>query len=111
MGEFITESWNSIKTLGADHNVDPVLFAVLYVVTIPLYLISLGRAVKNYRRKKPFKSLVVLTVFFFVLPALYVLFFGKNVVWWVYAIFFAIILYSIFSVFRKFKRKVKEFRE
>ncbi len=106
--EFIQELWIKITEMGAEHNVNPILFAILYFGTIPPYMGSMVWAVRNHRIQKGIALPVISTMFFFILPALYIAFFGRNVAWWVYAIIAFMIIYGSYSVLNKLKSKLEE---
>lgn len=108
MFEWILEIWASIKELGAEHNVDPVLFAVLYFGTIPPYMGSMVWAVKNHKRGKGVALPVISTLFFFISPALYVAIFGTDVAWWVYLVIAIIVIYGSYSIMNKLRSKIHE---
>ena len=108
MMELIESVWNYIKQTGAEHNVDPVIFAVLYIVTIPTYMGSMVWAVRNHRKGKSVVIPVISTLLNFILPAIYIIIFGKDVAWWVYAIIAFIVLYGGFSVIKKLKERLQE---
>jgi len=106
--ELINDFWIKITEMGIEHNVNPILFAILYVGSIPPYMGSMVWAVKNHRRKKGIALPVISTMFFFILPALYIAFFGKNVAWWVYAIIIFMVVYGSYSVYSKLKSQFNE---
>lgn len=108
MIDFFQSSWASISQLGLDHNVDPILFAILYFGTIPPYMGSMVWAVRNHRKQKGTTLPIISTLFFFILPAIYVAIFGKDVAWWVYAIITFMIVYGSYSALKKVKSKIEE---
>ncbi len=106
--EFLQNLWQSITELGVTHNVDPILFAILYFGSIPPYMGSMVWAVRNHRKQKGIALPVISTLFFFILPALYVAIFGRDVAWWVYAIIVFMVVYGSYSVIIKLKSKFEE---
>lgn len=106
--EFLQNLWQSITELGVKHNVDPILFAILYFESIPPYMGSMVWAVRNHRRKKGITVPIISTLFFFILPALYVAIFGRDVAWWVYAIIAFMVIYGSYSVVVKLKARFEE---
>lgn len=106
--DLIQELWIKITQMGIEHNVNPILFAVLYFGTIPPYMGSMVWAIRNHRKQKRIALPVFSTMFFFILPALYVVIFGQNVAWWVYVIISFMIIYGTYSVIIKLKAKFKE---
>lgn len=106
--ELLNDFWIKITEMGLEHNVNPILFAILYIGTIPPYMGSMVWAVKNHRSKKGIALPLISTMFFFILPAMYVAVFGRNVAWWVYAIIFFMVVYGSYSAYKKFKSKLEE---
>ena len=106
--DFLQNVWINITDMGIEHNVDPILFAILYFGTIPPYMGSMVWAIKNHKKQKNIVLPVFSTLFFFILPALYVIFFGKNVAWWVYAIIAFIIGYGLFGLYQKMKSSLQD---
>ena len=92
------EFWIEVQLLGLRHNVDPLVFAVLYVASIPPYILCLGWLINAYRRKKAIALPLVLTLIFFILPASYILMFGRDVAWWVYLVIGIIVIYGLISI-------------
>lgn len=107
MIEFFESIWVSITELGSKHNVDPVLFAILYIGTIPPYLGSLAIAIRNHRKGKSIVLPILSTVFFFIFPAVYVAVFGKDVAWWIYLIIAFMVGYGGYNIFLKFRSRVE----
>ncbi len=106
--EYLEQFWERIILLGSEHNVNPILFAILYVASIPPYMGSMVWAVRNHRKGKSINLPVISTLFFFILPALYVAIFGRNVAWWVYGIIAFLIVYGTYTVRKKIKAKLEE---
>tara|TARA_R110000868_G_scaffold304437_17_gene565276 strand:+ start:4759 stop:5094 length:336 start_codon:yes stop_codon:yes gene_type:complete len=106
--EFIQDLWVKITEMGVEHNVNPILFAILYFGTIPPYMGSMVWAVQNHKKRKPVALPVISTMFFFILPALYIAIYGRNVAWWVYAIIAFMVVYGSISVAKKLKAKLEE---
>ena len=107
MGEVFQDIWNWVTNLGESHNVNPIIFGTLYLISIPPYLGSMGWAVQRLRKKEPVFIPIISTMFFFIMPALYVLIFGRNVAWYIYVIIGIMIVYGTFNSFRKFRFKIE----
>ena len=107
MAEWISDLWVSINEMGEAHNVNPVIFAILYVATIPTYMGSMVWAVRSHRKGKSITIPVISTLLNFILPAIYVIIFGKDVAWWVYLIIAFIVVYGGFSVMSKLRSKLE----
>ncbi len=106
--DFLNELWADIQQKGLEHNVNPLIFAILYVGSIPPYMASMVWVVKNHRRGKEIVIPVISTLFFFILPALYIVIFGRNVAWWVYGIIAVMLIYGGYSGYRKFRSEIDE---
>lgn len=108
MIELLSDVWNYVQVLGETHNVNPVIFGVLYIGSIPPYLGALGWLVRNLRQHKPVAIPILSTLFFFILPSGYILLFGKDVAWWVYIIVAFLIVYGAYATLRKVKLRVQK---
>ncbi len=88
------------------YGVDPVVFLLIYLFSVPFFYYSLYRtiraAAKGLKNEAMFWSSVFLCAV--VAPFLYVLFFGRNLPWWVYAIIALVIGQSVLSLVKKFRR-------
>ncbi|MEO1023341.1 MAG: hypothetical protein AAFW89_12430 [Bacteroidota bacterium] len=106
MIEWLQHTWASILELGERHNVNPILFAVLYVGSIPPYLASLGWLARNARLKKQVQLPILSTLFFFIVPSLYIAIWGRDVAWWVYAVIAGFIIYGGYSTVTKIRSRM-----
>ncbi len=103
------EWWETIKewflSLGQKYGVNPYVFGVIYVGAIPFFFLCLGWTIKNMRRKKPFVLPLVLTAIFFISAYLYLIIVGKNIPVWVYIFIGLMVVYGVYTTFRKIKKK------
>ena len=87
--------------------VDPIVFLVIYLVSVPFfyyYLFRMVRALaKGLRGEITIWSMVVLAAT--AAPFVYVMFFGRNLPWWVYVVIGLLIGQGVFSLVRKLMRK------
>ncbi|MGB0347509.1 MAG: hypothetical protein ACPGGA_08490 [Balneolaceae bacterium] len=111
MTELLEGVWIYISELGIEHNVDPIIFGILYVGSIPPYLASMAWIARNYRNQRPIALPVISTLFFFILPASYIAVFGKNVAWWVYLIIAFLLIYGGFSAIQTVKKRITQTAE
>jgi len=72
--------------LGGRHGVNPLIFAGIYVGAIPFFFASVYWAVQNHRKKKALVLPLTCTGFFFCSAYLYLVFFGRDLPWYVYAV-------------------------
>ena len=108
MNELLNDAWNYVQLLGERHNVNPLIFGVLYVGSIPPYVTSLGWLVRNLRQEKPVALSILSSLFFFIMPSAYILIFGENVAWWVYLIVAILIVYGAYTAIQKVKMRVQK---
>lgn len=105
-------NWHIINdwflSLGSKYHVNPFLFGGIYIGAIPFFFLCLGWTVKNIRRKKGFTLPLLLTGFFFVSAYLYLIIAGRNIPAWVYVFIAIMILYGIYSTYKKIRSKTKE---
>lgn len=81
----IEEFLQSASAYAVDHGVDPMVFIVLYIVSIPLYYFPILKIKTIYDDRKNKKSVfrvlagaIILNRFAWALPYLYILISGKN---------------------------------
>ncbi len=84
--------WHHILNYGHAHGVSPILFALLYVAHHPLFWGTVAWIAARLRKKRPVAGLVVLAVFFWVMPYGYVLAFGRGLPGWAYAAAVALLI-------------------
>ncbi len=94
-----------LMNLSADYNVNPYIFAAIYVGAIPFFTISVAWIIRNKKQKKPITLPVFLTGFFLSSAYLYLLVAGENVPTWVYALVVGLLGYGIYATFKKINNK------
>lgn len=85
------------------HRLIPWLFAVLYLLSKLLFLIFLGRAVKNLKNKKSFLLPLLFAALGYSLPYLYMVISGKNIPLWIFMVISVIYLFSGWSIYVKLR--------
>ncbi len=90
-----------------NYGVDPVVFLVIYLLAAPVFYYSLFRTARAMARRLGNEVALWSGVFLcaVVAPFLYVLFFGRNLPWWVYGAIGLLIGQSILSLAMKSRRK------
>ena len=71
-----------------NYGVDPVAFLIIYLASVPFFYFSIFRMVRALARRRQ-QEIVVWSMVFLgatAAPFLYVLFFGRNLPWWVYVV-------------------------
>ena len=95
-----------ILALGAQYNVNPYIFAGIYVGAIPFFLASIGWLVKRARAGRSTVVPTMLAGFFFVSAYLYLAIFGEDIPLWVWIFLAALIAYGAWSQVRETRRKI-----
>ncbi len=90
-----------------NYGVDPVAFLIIYLASAPVFYFSIFRMVRALARKLKNEITIWSMVFLAatVAPFLYVLFFGRNLPWWVYVVIGLLIAQGIFSLVRRLTKK------
>ncbi|PSQ77598.1 MAG: hypothetical protein BRD37_04765, partial [Bacteroidetes bacterium QH_8_67_23] len=82
--------WDSIRdglvTLAGHYNVNPLVFVIIYVGTIPLYVASIGWVVRRLLRGRSYVMPASLAGLFYLSSYIYVLAVGRNLPLWVYGL-------------------------
>lgn len=101
--------WETFKewflSLGDKYNVNPYIFGGIYIGAIPFFFLCLAWTIKKIKQKKSFVFPLLLTGFFFISAYLYLIIVGKNIPVWVYIFIGVMILYGVYSTFKKVKNK------
>jgi hypothetical protein len=89
------------------YGVDPVVFLVIYLTSVPFFYYSIFRMVRALARRRQNEIITWSTVFLAatVAPFLYVLFFGRNLPWWVYLVVALLIGQGVYSLVRRLRQK------
>ena len=106
MIEFIVAKFNALGKQALDqYGVNPAIFLVIYFISVPFFYYSLFRIIRALAKKLRQEVWVWGPVFLCatIAPFVYVLFFGRNLPWWVYGIIALLIGYGIFSLIRKLR--------
>ena len=106
MLEYLVSKFHAIMQQAVDrYGVDPVIFLAIYLISVPIFYYSLVRMMRAIARKRGNEVMIWSMIFLcsIVAPFIYVLFFGRNLPWWVYAIIALLIGQGIFSLIRKLR--------
>ena len=86
------------------HQVAPFLFVALYLLSKVLFLIFLGWAIKNLRKKSSVLFPLLFAALGYSLPYIYLIVAGKNIPVWIYIVISLIYLVSGWSIRTKLRR-------
>ncbi|HUF06367.1 MAG TPA: hypothetical protein VMP86_03150 [Candidatus Binatia bacterium] len=103
MGEAI--DW--VLRLGDEYGVDPLVYALIWVGSLPLFLLSLGWLVRSLRRREPLMPSLISTAFFFLAPTLYVFAAGRDLPAWVYVVLIALAIIGAVATTRKVRARLR----
>jgi hypothetical protein len=100
-----------MRAARANYGVDPIVFLVIYLVSVPFFYYSLFRMVRALARKLRREVMIFSSIFLAstIAPFLYVLFFGRNLPWWVYGVVALLIGQGVYSLVRKLSKKQPPF--
>jgi ABC-type Co2+ transport system permease subunit len=108
MIEFVTTQLAPLmRTAREDYGVDPVVFIAIYLVSVPIFYYSLFRLVRALAKRLDREIMLWSMIFLctVVAPFVYVLFFGRNLPWWVYGLIALIVGQGVYSLIRTLRRK------
>jgi hypothetical protein len=107
MPEYVISQIEGIIQVARDtYGVNPIIFLAIYLGCAPFFYYSLFRTLRALAKKLGKEVMLWSAVFLCatVAPFLYVLFFGRNLPWWVYAIIALLIGQGVVSLVRKLRR-------
>ncbi len=99
----IVHEW--LMGLSENYNVNPYIFAGIYVGAIPFFTLSVAWILRNKRQAKSITLPVLSTGFFLSSAYIYLMIAGENVPGWVYVLIVSLLVYGIYSTFSKIKNK------
>ncbi len=90
-----------------NYGVNPVIFLVIYLGSGPFFYYSIFRMVRAMAKRLGNEVMIWSAVFLAATaaPFLYVLFFGRNLPWWIYVIIGLLIGQGVFSLVRRLTKK------
>lgn len=101
----IIHEW--LMGLSENYNVNPFIFAGIYIGAIPFFTLSVAWIVRNKKKDKSITLPVLSTGFFLSSAYLYLMVAGENVPAWVYALVTGFLGYGIYSTLMKIQNKEK----
>jgi hypothetical protein len=96
-----------METARTRYGVNPVIFLVIYLGSVPFFYYSIYRMVRALARRRQAEIITWSMVFLgaTVAPFLYVLVFGRNLPWWVYVLVALLIGQGVYSLVRRLRGK------
>jgi hypothetical protein len=101
--EILSNITGLMNTAREVYGVDPIIFLVIYFISVPFFYYSLFRMLRAIAKKFGNEIMLWSAVFLCanVAPFLYVMAFGHNLPWWVYVVIALLIGQGIYSVTKK----------
>jgi hypothetical protein len=110
MFEYIISKINEISAMARDYyHINPTIFIIIYLVSVPLFYYSLFRTIWALTKKLGNEIMLWSAIFLCanIAPFLYVFIFGRNIPWWVYGIIAILIGLGVMSLILKVRKKIK----
>ncbi len=108
-------NWEAVQnwfySLGENYGVNPLVFGAIYIGAVPFFTLSVGWLIRNYRCGKSIALPAIAALFFFVSAYIYLIFAGKNVPFWVYAVVILLIAFGAYSTVKKIRTQVKSSKD
>jgi hypothetical protein len=95
-----------LMNLSASYNVNPYIFAIIYVGAIPFFMASAAWIIRNKKKGKALKLPILSTGFCMSSAYIYLIIVGENEPIWVYLLIIGLLGYGIYATFRKVKDKI-----
>ncbi len=108
---WLVDYYQQAMELGARHGVNPLFFAGIYVGAIPFFFASVYWIVRSYRQKKSLALPASLAGFFFCSAYLYLVLFGRDLAWYVYAIVFTFLGVGAARAYKQVRAKMSAAEE
>jgi hypothetical protein len=108
MFEYIISKINEISVMArVYYHVNPTIFIIIYLVSVPLFYYSLFRTLRALTRKLGNEIMLWSAIFLCanIAPFLYVFIFGRNIPWWVFGIIAILIGQGVASLILKVQKK------
>jgi len=99
----ILHEW--LMGLSQNYNVNPYIFAGIYIGAIPFFTLSVAWIIRNKKKDKSITLPVFSTGFFLSSAYLYLMIAGENVPAWVYGLIIGLLGYGIYSTYTKIQKK------
>lgn len=103
----VGEAIDWMLRLGDEYGVNPLVYALIWIGSLPLFLVSLAWLVRSLRRREPLMLPLISTGFFFLAPTLYVFAAGRDLPAWVYVLLIALTIVGAVPTIRKVRARLR----
>jgi hypothetical protein len=96
-----------IEASRTNYGVDPLIFVIISTIASPAFYYGLYRLIRAVVKRNGREIMLWGPIFgcAFIAPYIYVLFFGRNLPWWVYVVIALLVAQGVYSVVRKIRGK------
>jgi len=103
----VAKAWELIQASRTNYGVDPIIFVIISTIASPAFYYGLYRLVRAVVKRLPREIMLWGPIFgcAFIAPYVYVLFFGRNLPWWVYLVMALLVGQGVYSVASKIRSK------
>ena len=91
------------SALAANYHVDPITFMCIHLVGTPVFILSIGWIIKNYRQKKSMVLPAIVSLIIYNVGNVYLIICGKNIGWYIYTIIAVTSMISGFFTYKKIR--------
>ena len=97
---------NMMQAARVNYGVDPIVFIVIYLASVPFFYYSIFRMARAVARKLAAEVQIWSMIFLAATaaPFIYVLLFGRNLPWWVYVVIALLIGQGVYSLIRRLRK-------
>ena len=99
---------NKAFELSSYYGVDPMIFGMLYVGTIPLLWLSVSWMIRCVQKKKSLVIPIVVSVLCYTGAYIYLIFAGQNIPLWVYCVLVGMVGFVGYQFHKKVAGKLSE---
>jgi hypothetical protein len=99
-----------MESARASYAVDPVVFIVIYFVSVPFFYYSIYRMTRAIAKRRGNEIMAWSMVFLgaTAAPFIYVLLFGRNLPWWIYVVIALLIGQGVFGLVKRLRKKPQD---
>ncbi len=102
----LSHAQSLMQTARDTYGVNPIIFLVLYLGCVPVWYYSLFRSIGAAARRLGNAAMLWSAVFLIatVLPFVYVMIFGRNIPWWIYALIAVLVAQGIYALVKRLRQ-------
>jgi hypothetical protein len=102
---YLKQFFDWIGRLAESHDVNPLLFSILYLFSKVCFLSFIAVAVKKLKAKKPILFPLVTAGLGYSIPYFYLVITGRNISIWVYLFIGLMFIYAGYTIWKKITEK------